>query len=149
MKLSFLVIFSFLSQATKPEMITFPKIDSLHEAVYFEDIKKVKSLIKKGVDVNGVSGERVIQGLSVVSFSFGREQIKALNRITERRARLKNTLLIDRLKNSSSDYFSNNGTTPLHWIRNDNLEIAKLLIESGADVNAKTKKNSIHSLVKL
>ena len=137
-------LFSFLSQALSVERMTYPKANSLHEAVFFGDIERVKKLIKKGTDVNDTSGERYLSGSSVVSFSFtGPKQIKNLKRINERRARLKNTLLTDWLKNINDNNQSqkaNKGTTPLHWIRNDNVEIAKLLIDNGADVNAKTKE---------
>ena len=137
-------LYTFLSQATEPEMLTFPKVNTLHEAVFFGDIEKVKDLIKRGVDVNNVSGERIIQGTSVVSFNFTRTGQKNLTTIKERRARLKNTLLTNWLKNynDNNSLKTNEGTTPLHWIRNDNVEIAKLLIENGADVNAKTKQES-------
>ena len=139
-------LFSFLSQALSLsiESMTYPKANSLHEAVFFGDIERVKKLIKKGTDVNDTSGERGISVSSVASFSFtGSKQIKNLTTINERRARLKNTLLTDWLKNINDNNQSqkaNKGTTALHWIRNDNVEIAKLLIENEADVNAKTKE---------
>ena len=141
MKLSFLLFFfcSFLSQATMPEILAFPKVNTLQEAVFFGDIEKVRDLIKRGVDVNNVGGERIIQGTSVVSFNFTRTGQKDLKRIAERRDRLKNTLLTDWLHSSAVVDMEENGITPIFWVRNDNVEIAKLLIENGADVNAKTK----------
>ena len=103
-------------------LITFPRINTLHSAVYKGDIKKVKALIKKGVNVNNKIGERIVEE-HYVDRGLKKETLDKLKKIPTKQWTYKKR-----------------GTTPLHWIRNDNVEIAKLLIDNGADVNAKTKK---------
>ena len=102
--------------------LTFPRINTLHSAVYKGDIKKVKALIKKGVNVNNKIGERIVDERGLKNPSLKK--------------------ILDKLKKIPANQwtYAERGTTALHWIRNDNVEIAKLLIDNGADVNAKTKK---------
>ena len=98
------VFFSFFSFSSKI-IDTSPEANTLHEAVFKGDIKKVRAFIKKGVDVN----------------------------------------------------LKNNGHAPLHyvakfpccglygekWKKKENIEIAKLLIKQGADVNVKISHKSL------
>ena len=92
--LLFFFLFSFLSQSKKYAFpILSPQSNSLQEAVYKGDIKKVKDLIKKGIDVNGKEESGKIP--------------------------------------------------PLYWVSSDNIDIAKLLIKNGTDVNYIIKKDSI------
>ena len=131
--LFFFCLISFFAEAKIgfPKVV-FPKKNTLHEAVYNGDIKTVKALIKKGVDVNDRIGEREIEERSIVgyfnyistgSFKSGlnpdlKEILNVLKEVPDRKWKE-----------------TKNGTTALHWIKDDNVEIAKLLIENGANVN--------------
>ena len=133
--LSFFIIFSFLSHTTSYLVITFPKENTLHEAVYFEDIEKVKQFIENEVDVNSTNGERKIGG------NLFYTNLEETNRMSKKELKALTSINVH-LKRLPSNYWrkTERGTTALHWIRNDNVEIAKLLIDKKADVNAKTKE---------
>ncbi|MDE0092878.1 MAG: ankyrin repeat domain-containing protein [Oligoflexia bacterium] len=67
--LLFCCLFSFFSKAKRVfPQATFPIESTLHEAVYYGDIRKVKALLKKRVDVNNKIGERAIEERSIRFF---------------------------------------------------------------------------------
>ena len=56
-------LFSFYSQGHSVTPPFNPKKNSLHEAVYNRDIKKVEVLIKKGININERNGnKKMIKG---------------------------------------------------------------------------------------
>lgn len=94
---------------------------SLHEAVYDRDFESVKSLLKKGADINQVGLYRDGSALHLAARS-GQQEIAQL--------------LID--SGATVDIRDLSDYTPLHnaaW--NGNLDIVKLLLNSGADITAR------------
>jgi ankyrin repeat protein len=94
---------------------------SLHEAVYDRDFESVKSLLKKGADVNQIGLYRDGSALHLAARS-GQQEIAQL--------------LID--SGATVDIRDLSDYTPLHnaaW--NGNLDIVKLLLNSGADITAR------------
>ena len=94
---------------------------SLHEAVYDRDFESVKSLLKKGADINQVGLYRDGSALHLAARS-GQQEIAQL--------------LID--SGATVDIRDLSDYTPLHnaaW--NGNLDIVKLLLNAGADITAR------------
>jgi len=94
---------------------------SLHEAVYDQDFESVKSLLKKGADINQVGLYRDGSALHLAARS-GQQEIAQL--------------LID--SGATVDIRDLSDYTPLHnaaW--NGNLDIVKLLLNAGADITAR------------
>lgn len=94
---------------------------SLHEAVYDRDFESVKSLLKKGADINRVGLYRDGSALHLAARS-GQQEIAQL--------------LID--SGATVDIRDLSDYTPLHnaaW--NGNLDIVKLLLNAGADITAR------------
>ena len=137
--LFFFCLISFFAEAKIgfPKVV-FPKKNTLHEAVYNGDIKTVKTLIKKGVDVNDRIGEREIEERSIILQLILTKKIKFKSDF--KKPNLKEILNL--IKKTPPDKWIkvNYGTTPLFWLRNDDIEIVKLLIEKGADVNVTIEK---------
>ena len=94
---------------------------SLHEAVYDRDFESVKSLLKKGADINQIGLYRDGSALHLAARS-GQQEIAQL--------------LID--SGATVDIRDLSDYTPLHnaaW--NGNLDIVKLLLNAGADITAR------------
>ena len=94
---------------------------SLHEAVYDRDFESVKSLLKKGADINQVGLYRDGSALHLAARS-GQQEIAQL--------------LID--SGATVDIRDLSDYTPLHnaaW--NGNLDMVKLLLNAGADITAR------------
>lgn len=94
---------------------------TLHEAVYDRDFESVKSLLKKGADINRVGLYRDGSALHLAARS-GQQEIAQL--------------LID--SGATVDIRDLSDYTPLHnaaW--NGNLDIVKLLLNAGADITAR------------
>ena len=106
MKLFLLLLlsFSFFSEATSYAHITFPKANSLSEAVYFGDIEEVKDLIKR-VIVNDLEGTRSVTANamygSVPFFDMSPSEQASM------RAWLKKTAVIDKIKKIPSHWWDN------------------------------------------
>ena len=94
--------------------------DSLHEAVYYNDVKSVKSHLQNGADINQL-GPSWYEGTALhLAVRDGHLDIAQL--------------LIE--QGAAVDVRGNNDYTPLHnaaW--NGNLEMVKLLLNAGADIN--------------
>ncbi len=102
-------------------LFTNVQAGSLHEAVYDRDFESVKSLLKKGADINQVGLYRDGSALHLAARS-GQQEIAQL--------------LID--SGATVDIRDLSDYTPLHnaaW--NGNLDIVKLLLNAGADITAR------------
>ena len=158
------LLFSFFVQARKPIPTYSPKSNSLHEAVYKGDIERVRFLIDNGADVNEKGNNKKsskylyndtplfwlrkgdietakllikhgadVNARSSFNARFGEslESIgptplaTAIKKDDEKMAKL----LIEKGVNVGKDYL----------LYAKSFEIAKILIENGADVNAKNK----------
>ena len=94
---------------------------SLHEAVYDRDFESVKSLLKKGADINQVGLYRDGSALHLAARS-GQQEIAQL--------------LID--SGATVDIRDLSDYTPLHnAVWNGNLDMVKLLLNAGADITAR------------
>jgi TonB family protein len=99
--------------------------DSIHVAAELGNIEAVKLLLDAGVDIN----EKDIDGWTPLLYAVGRDKI-----------------IVEFLIANGADVGPiQNGLTPLS--RANNIEIAKLLISNGADVNASDDRKStpLHS----
>ena len=116
---SLFVFFSYQGKTTDIADPTFPEIfehgpDSLHEAVYKGDIKKVRNHIKKGADVNGrdiKSADRDLfsqvmatKNLSAVQASLGHTEV----RMTQKYAKTVALLSSETGEKTADVIFNNN-----------------------------------------
>ena len=161
--LSGFLVFSFSASTTKRLSIHTPKPNSLHEAVYNRDIDRVKFLIENGTDVNEKEDHRKYTDLYYDTPLFWLQKAD----IETAKLLIKNGADVN-AQSSFNAYFGKDlvfvGPTPLATaIKRDDqklvfllkekganvgkdyllyaksFEIAKLLIDNGADVKAKNK----------
>jgi len=95
--------------------------DSLADAVYAKDVKKITELLDRGIDINATP-EGFPSTVLFIACSFeGYEDIASL--------------LISR--GADVNFKGRDGKTPIMWAADNSLETTKILLKNGADVNIK------------
>lgn len=95
--------------------------DSLADAVYAKDVKKINELLDRGIDINATP-EGFPSTVLFIACSFeGYEDIASL--------------LISR--GADVNFKGRDGKTPIMWAADNSLATTKVLLKSGANVNAK------------